>query len=492
MKKIRIAGIFFILLFCALFSIRLGLFERFMTSISDNQLVQGNALSEKETWMNVFQDNRKIGYSHAIISKTGEGYLLSEELFLRINTMGFAQDLKLFTKGTLESDLTLSTFDFNLSSGLFQFKAEGKVSGEAISVQTEVEGKKSQVNIPIKVKPHLTSGIIQAVANSTPEPGEEFSYSIFDPATMATMPIRVKVMSHEEIKIMEQLVPSTKIAIIFKGITQFSWIGDNGDVLKEEGMLGLSLVKTTKEEALFGLPIQASQDLTKVASVASNIIFDHPVEMEVLKVRISGIEFDDMTLEGGRQTFSDNLLIIKKESLSDFQNVEKHSSAVESEKAFLIATPFIQSDHPDIKKTVETIVAEGDTPLEKIKKIVAWIEKNIEKRPVLSLPDALSTLKNRVGDCNEHAVLTAAFSRAVGIPARVEAGLVYMNGRFYYHAWNRLFIRRWITADSVFGQVPADVTHIRFGIGAQQAQLDLLNLIDKVKVEVVDYKYSVQ
>ena len=67
---------------------------------------------------------------------------------------------------------------------------------------------------------------------------------------------------------------------------------------------------------------------------------------------------------------------------------------------------------------------------------MAWIEKNIKKRPVLSLPDALSTLENRMGDCNEHAVLFAAMARAVYIPAKIEAGVVYLNGRFYYHAWN--------------------------------------------------------
>ena len=62
--------------------------------------------------------------------------------------------------------------------------------------------------------------------------------------------------------------------------------------------------------------------------------------------------------------------------------------------------------------------------------------QNIQKRPVLSVPNALETLRNRVGDCNEHAVLLAALARAAGIPAQVEAGLVYQKGRFYYHAWN--------------------------------------------------------
>ena len=115
-----------------------------------------------------------------------------------------------------------------------------------------------------------------------------------------------------------------------------------------------------------------------------------------------------------------------------------------------------------------------------------WVHQNIEKRPVLSLPDALSTLENRVGDCNEHAVLMAALSRAAGIPSRVEAGLVYLKGSFYYHAWNLVYLGRWITADALFGQLPADVSHIRFITGSQRQQLDLMGLIGKVQLKVIE------
>jgi transglutaminase-like putative cysteine protease len=132
------------------------------------------------------------------------------------------------------------------------------------------------------------------------------------------------------------------------------------------------------------------------------------------------------------------------------------------------------------------IVSENDSPADKAQKVMDWIHKNIEKRPVLSLPDALSTLENRVGDCNEHAVLFAALARAIGIPAKVEAGLVYLKGRFYYHAWNLLYLGRWITADALFGQMPADVTHIRFSSGTQKQQLDLMNIIGKVELKIIE------
>ena len=115
-----------------------------------------------------------------------------------------------------------------------------------------------------------------------------------------------------------------------------------------------------------------------------------------------------------------------------------------------------------------------------------WISKNIKKRPVLSVPDALSTLNNRMGDCNEHSVLLAALARAVGIPAGVEAGLVYLKGRFYYHAWNRVHIGEWISVDALFGQIPADVTHLRFTSASTHLPTDLIALIGKVRIHIME------
>ncbi|MDO8721783.1 MAG: hypothetical protein Q7J31_06090, partial [Syntrophales bacterium] len=72
------------------------------------------------------------------------------------------------------------------------------------------------------------------------------------------------------------------------------------------------------------------------------------------------------------------------------------------------------------------------------------------------------------------------------IPAEVEAGIVYLRGRFYYHAWNVLYLGDWITADAVLGQMPADVTHIRFVRGGVERQMDLLGLIGQLRIEILD------
>jgi transglutaminase-like putative cysteine protease len=157
-------------------------------------------------------------------------------------------------------------------------------------------------------------------------------------------------------------------------------------------------------------------------------------------------------------------------------------------EAAMRSTPFVQADAPVIAKTLASIVSPGDRPVEKSIKIVRFVYGRLEKKPVLSVANAVETLEKGRGDCTEHAALTAALGRAAGIPTAIETGLVYQRGRFYYHAWNAFWLSshgQWVTADPTFNQFPADVTHIRFVRGGAQEQLDILGLLGKLAIEVL-------
>ncbi|MCP4666022.1 MAG: transglutaminase domain-containing protein, partial [Deltaproteobacteria bacterium] len=106
------------------------------------------------------------------------------------------------------------------------------------------------------------------------------------------------------------------------------------------------------------------------------------------------------------------------------------------------------------------------------------------------VPSALEVLKTGVGDCNEHAVLLAAFLRSLGIPARQCVGVVYVRGGFYYHAWNEAFLGRWVSMDATLHQMPVDATHIKLIEGGLDKQVEIIALIGKVKLEVGDYGYD--
>jgi transglutaminase-like putative cysteine protease len=227
-----------------------------------------------------------------------------------------------------------------------------------------------------------------------------------------------------------------------------------------------------------------NMDLAEIASIPVNQVLQDVDRLIELKLRLDGIGGKDIFLNGGRQSQKGKVLTIRRESIANLSPQKISERFPEEIKTYLEPSLFIQSDHPEIQAKAKEIVSPDDSAVVKAYKLIAWVNKNIQKKPVVSVPNALETLRNQVGDCNEHAVLYAALARAAGIPAQVEAGLVYQNRRFYYHAWNVIYLGTWITVDPVMGQLPADVTHIRFARGTER-QIDLIRMIGKVKLEIL-------
>ena len=482
------AASIFALIFGLLLSMRIGLFERNQGAARSAALSAADNFTGKNTWMNIWQGDEKIGFSHASYTRTDDGIRFNETVFMRINTMGMIQDISLKSNGLLREDFSLASFTFEVSSGRFDFIVRGSVSETELSLETGPPGSGQSLTIPLQDKIYFTSGIVQAASAADLTPGDRMTLRVFDPVAMGQESIVLTVLDNEEIQIMGRSHAATKVSLTFKGSTQLAWIDANGDILRETGMLGIRLEKATRQEAMYGLPVRPSQDLTDLAAIPANIDIDNPAALNVLKARVTGLADEKVDLHGGRQTYAEGLLTVRRESLKRLPAHINWKVRRWSKNPYLEASPFIQSNHPAIIKLVTDITAEQDSPLEKTRKIMAWIEKNIKKRPVLSLPDALSTLENRIGDCNEHAVLFAAMARAAFIPAKVEAGVVYLNGRFLYHAWNLVDLgrRQWITADALFNQLPADVTHIRLTSGAQEDQLNIMGLIGKLGITLLE------
>jgi len=485
MKRIhisRMVGIGLILFFVFLLTVRLGVFEE-----KDGKRVDLEFLSQvsadHETWMVIFQKDQRVGHVRRQFSRIGKGYRLIETVFMRINTMGMVQDIRYRLIGEMDQNLLLSTFDFELQSNLFRFQVRGGLQGKTLLLYSGPTGSEEKFEIPVPEEIFLPAGVLASLANKELKKGDLLTFHVFDPITMAQREMRVKIISEETLWVMGREERAKKVSVDFMGIPQTAWIGMDGTLLKEEGAFGLRLERTTQQDALKEVEFSSIPDMIEGASLSVPQPLPNPHELKELKIKLEGVRPEGLWLDGGRQSFKNNILMVRKESIAHLSAQQKRDFEGQWRR-YLEATPFIQSNHPEIHARAKEIVSEGDSDGVKATKLLKWVYQNIQKRPVLSVPNALETLRNRVGDCNEHAVLLAALARAVGIPAEIEAGLVYQKGKFYYHAWNSLFLGEWITADAAMGQFPADVTHLRFVRGTEQ-QIDLMRIVGKVRLEVL-------
>jgi transglutaminase-like putative cysteine protease len=148
--------------------------------------------------------------------------------------------------------------------------------------------------------------------------------------------------------------------------------------------------------------------------------------------------------------------------------------------------PLIQSEDPGIKALALRIQGPKRDPRQVAERLNTWVHDSLKNRITFGVPSALQVLQTRVGDCNEHTQLYVALARSLGLPARIAAGLAYVDGKFYYHAWPEVYLHDWVAVDPTFGQFPADAAHLRFIIGGLRRQTELLRLMGNLQINVVE------
>jgi hypothetical protein len=157
----------------------------------------------------------------------------------------------------------------------------------------------------------------------------------------------------------------------------------------------------------------------------------------------------------------------------------KDSNVLEAMKP----TSFLQSDYNDIIELAKRAVGETKDATEAVKKIESFVSGYIENKGLsVGYASAAEVAASKAGDCTEFAVLTASMCRAIGIPARVVFGIVYVKafgGRenvFGGHAWVEAYVGdKWIGLDATRTPKGFDAGHIALAIGNGEPA-DFLNL----------------
>jgi len=267
------------------------------------------------------------------------------------------------------------------------------------------------------------------------------------------------------------------------------WVDERCVILKEEGLMGLVMIRSSAANASLG--IEGSDDYYEMAAVPADWAL--PPDLESLTYLKLKLILDDGTIHNAlpdkteRQSIDNGVMVIRLEKLPSLRSSEPDVMKDEDLESYLKPEFNIESDAHEIIAKAGSITGDEKAPVLKARKLLKWVYDNIDKRPVVSVPSAIEVLKIKVGDCNEHATLLTALLRASGIPARLAAGLVYNRGRFYYHAWTEAYLGRWISMDATLNQMPVDVSHICLVYGNLDKQVEIMGLIGRLKIEVIEF-----
>ncbi|HET9010636.1 MAG TPA: transglutaminase-like domain-containing protein [Gemmatimonadaceae bacterium] len=479
----------------------------------------GMRVTPSATFFAVLQRGEQIGFASSTVDTTDGGITQEDYLVADLAIAGKLHRASARTSVKLSRGLRLRSFSLDVDADLAPIKAAGTVVGDSLLLLT-VDGVAGQPTDTQRVR--LTGPVllptllpIAVALGQRPRPGATYTLPVFDPRSMSTRDMQVAVLAESVFVLPDSSVfdaatkrwlgarpdtirawklgtPATSAASGSSGFD--GWVDEQGRLVLVNQLLGLTLERRPYEVAFEnwkadalkrGTQVTADRDIYEMSAISANKRLRK--NLAELKVRLTGVELDRFDVKGYRQKLRGDTLTITREDASALRATYGLPNGARStvNAVFLDAEPLLESDNPAIRSLAIRLRGAEKDPAVVAERINRWVYDSLRKEITVGVPSALATLRSRVGDCNEHTQLAVALLRAAGIPARVAAGLAYVDDKFYYHAWPEVWLERWVAADPTFGQFPADASHLRFTVGGLGRQAELLRLMGALHVDVI-------
>ena len=460
----------------------------------------------------VLQGDRQIGFASSTIDTVTGGITSTDYLVANLNAGGSTHRLQARTTVEVSRTLRVRRFEVDVESDSAPFHAGGRVDGDsvviyAVSMGAGASADSQRVSIGGPVL--LPTLVPLAIAlGEEPKVGKSYVLPVFDPRTLAPRDARIAVAAETTFVVNDSSVldPTTKRWRGVQPDTLHAWRlqtqgeGSIGGWIDHQGrivattQMGLRLERRPYEVAYENWRMSgdgdpaggaaASDDILETTAIAANLHVTR--QLARLRVVLRHADLGGFDLDGGRQSLHGDTLTVTRErrdSLAPrfFMGVPRPPEVLQA----LEPEPLVESRNREIRALAARLRGQARDPRVVAERINRWVHDSLSKRITFGIPDALKVLHTRSGDCNEHTQLYVALARAAGLPARAAAGLAYVNGKFYYHAWPEVYLGRWVAVDPTFGEFPADAAHLRFVVGGLARQTALMSLIGALQIDVV-------
>ena len=498
----------------ALWAIGLGLLVRreMFRPRSESLAVAALRVNPGVVFFAVTRAGEQIGFASSTIDTTATQITASDYLLADLPLGGEEKRAETRSVVMLSRAMHIDSFTVSLETDSIPFQARGHQLGDSVlrlSVGDTLKPDTSRLKLtgPILVPTLLPLALM---LSEPPKVGAKATFSVFDPVEQTPKPVAVEIIAESLFVVSDSakldtasrrwVVAHDDTVRAWKMKTDATqpftaWVDEQGRLVEADLPGGLSIERRAYEIAVEnwklaarqrGGRVTADRDILETTAIASNRLMKVN-SLGELRARLRGTDLRGFAIDGGRQHMRGDTLVVRRESDAQLR-AWKRIDLAGPEGAMLIpalrAEPGLERDS-SIRATARRIVGGERDPVARVRLLNRWVHDSLAKKTTIGIPDAATVLRTRSGDCNEHAALFTALARAEGIPTRIAAGLAYVDGKFYYHAWPEVYLMDWVAVDPTFGQVPADAGHLRFTIGGLSRQAELLRLIGTLQIDVV-------
>lgn len=419
-----------------------------------------------------------VGYMQLEIIEHGtDSLLITQTINWNMILMGNRRDIEMTMTAVSDIEFNLGRMEMNMSDGssnidIRAFRHDSLLiteigtAGRLIENSTVIEGDYLPVLADL------------ACASMEWTEGQERTFQSFDPASGMILSSTAVCEGFEEVELLGDTVNSARLKLSQMGTKNTVWVFE-GQIIREfEEGLGMNMTRVPPEQ---GGDIVATRDLYEVFTVSSTPIRDPRSTKSRTFVLQGEIDWSQFQLDIPPTQTASGCTVTVSNGIPD--NIVQYPPVVpEDLEIYTMPESMIQSDDSVIVEKAASLTEGSTDSWEAARRISSFVDVSVENSPTVSLPSAVDVIENLRGDCNEHTILTVALARAAGLPARICAGIVYLNDSFGYHAWPMIWVGEWVEIDPTFSQYVADGTHVILATGDLESQYVVNSAIGRLSI----------
>lgn len=469
----------------------------------------------------VTQGREQIGFASSTVDTVATGIAMSDLFVADLPVGGGLHRASVRSEVFLTRTLVLDSFALTLDSQQGGLRVTGRPQGDSVLVLAIASSGEPADTQRVRVRGPVflpTLVPLAVMLSRDPDVGDRRTLTVFDPTAMAPREVTIRIAAESLFTLTDsaKFDPATKrwVPALTDTVRAWrleseggdttanararlaGWVDAQGRVVRLTQPGELAMQRMAYEIAYENWRLDrrgrqarattADGDVLESTAIAASQL-RAKARRERLTVRLGNVSLDGYDLDGGRQRLSGDTLRIATEPPSALVASYRlgDASIATRFRRELASEPLLQADDPRIRQLAARIKGSETDPRVVAQRLERWVHDSLRKEITFGLPNATQVLAARSGDCNEHTQLYLALARAAGIPARSAAGLAWVKGKFYYHAWPEVFLGDWVAIDPTFGEFPADAAHLRFVTGGLDRQAELLRLIGNLKIDVV-------
>lgn len=448
-----------------------------------------------ETWMGAYVGERKMGYLNLRIDREDSGYHITSVLENRLTVLG--ADLTQHISTDVHTDANYFPIKENLTmtSGGRTTIVDALFDGDRIKCSVMAGAEKSEKIIPIPKGAALVGDALFVNLGKQPIIGKQYDLRYFNPLTLAIEELKIDVERTERIKIGDK----TYDTVVLKNSTPMGdmtvWQEAGGEVVVVKAMMGIKMVRESKEQAMSGVGSGPAQDLAVLTRAKSDREIPNPRGVKRLDLMLDGLADPALIISDSQQRARavPGVLGAVDYTITSatFNKADSISIPVSKSEfaAYIASTPYLDFDRGGVSDQARAVVGNEKNAYVACTKLRSWVHANMRSRGDIGITRSASdVLKSKEGVCRDYAILFAALARSRGIPTRIAAGLIYTQGAFYYHAWVECYVGKWMPFDATLPTDIVDATHIKLAEGDATAMFSLAKVIGGLQVCVKSFQ----